>query len=96
MKLRANQKKSKSDEQNWLSVTMPRNRTDLIDCLTTSRFPTWRCQFDNFTGQMGEAIGIGAPDDVYYGRREKTLAEQIELKSRTVLERKQYGGTMTN
>ena len=74
---------------------MPRNRTDLIDCLTTSRLPSWRCQFVNFTGQMGEAIGNGTPVDVYYGRREKTLTEQIELKRRTVLERKQYDSTMT-
>jgi hypothetical protein len=44
---------------------------------------------------MGEAIGNGTPVDVYYGRREKTLTEQIELKRRTVLERKQYDSTMT-
>jgi len=34
-------------------------------------------------------------NDTYYGWREIILAEQIELKRKTVLERKQHDSTMT-
>ena len=35
------------------------------------------------------------PDDVYYGRREKILKKRIELKRKTVLERKKYNDRIT-
>ncbi|MFC1637120.1 hypothetical protein ACFL5Z_20045 [Planctomycetota bacterium] len=54
-----NQKKPMSGEQNSLSVMMTSNGTDLIDCLITSRLPSRRCQFGNFTGWMVKPVGMG-------------------------------------
>jgi len=44
----------------------------------------------------GETIGNGTFGDVYYGRREKLLAEENELKGRIVLERKKFNSTITS
>lgn len=42
-----------------------------------------------------EAIGNVTPDDVYYGRRETILKQRIELKRKTIVERKKYNDTIT-
>jgi putative transposase len=42
-----------------------------------------------------EAIGNVTPDDVYYGGREKVLKKRLELKSKTILERRKYNATIT-
>lgn len=41
------------------------------------------------------SIGNVKPDDVYYDRREKIPAKQIELKRRIIFEREQYNSTVT-
>lgn len=42
-----------------------------------------------------EAIGNVTPDDVYYGRREETFKRRIELKRKTILERRIYNSKIT-
>ena len=37
-----------------------------------------------------EALGNVTPDDIYFGRREETLKRRVELKKKTIPERKHY------
>jgi hypothetical protein len=42
-----------------------------------------------------EAIANVTPDDVHYGRRQKSLNKLAVMKRRTILQRKRYSGKIT-